>query len=242
MTPAPQLPQIPIQSQVIPNIEIQNPFTNRPIAPIRPANQKSNVDLSPSGFQDILLTPSPLPVPPAVQRPEITHTLNPSKDLFISNPNPAPSQRVIPAIPPPPPASPWINEFPITQAPQPLPQAPIFAARPILRHTIRESCEDHDDCVNGAVCISGTCTCPASTIERDGKCLKIAFSRGAAMPGESCENGELCSGGSLCDSGMKKCICAAGHDGTRGTCIRGEFKVFKFNNFEIDEYIGKSNL
>ena len=59
-------------------------------------------------------------------------------------------------------------------------------------------------------------------MERDGKCLKTAFSHGAAMPGESCDNGELCSGGSLCDSGMKKCICAAGHDGTRGTCIRGE--------------------
>uniref|UniRef100_A0A914XZ44 EGF-like domain-containing protein n=1 Tax=Panagrolaimus superbus TaxID=310955 RepID=A0A914XZ44_9BILA len=92
--------------------------------------------------------------------------------------------------------------------------------RPLIRHTIGESCDEPEDCLYGSACQSGTCVCPISTVQQEGKCIKVAFAQGIAQPGESCENGELCSGGAMCDYGMKKCICAAGHDGTRGTCIR----------------------
>ena len=102
-----------------------------------------------------------------------------------------------------------------------------FTNRLIVRHTIGESCEDADDCLYGSACQQGRCRCPVSTVEQEGKCVKIAFSRGIAHPDESCENGELCSGGAMCDSGMKKCICAAGHDGTRGTCVRCKYLASK---------------
>ncbi|KAE9552272.1 hypothetical protein FO519_004518 [Halicephalobus sp. NKZ332] len=189
---SPQIPQTPIQLSQLPSIQIHNPFISKPV----------------------IQNPQNIQSPPTIQNPTAQNNLQ------ISRPHPAPAPQVIPTYPSPPLATPQVYDHFATQSPQPLPYIPTFAARPIVRHTIGESCQDHEDCLNGAVCISGICNCPVSTVERDGRCLKVAFAHGAAMPGESCENGELCSGGSLCDSGMKKCICAAGHDGTRGTCIR----------------------
>uniref|UniRef100_A0A7E4UM83 NodB homology domain-containing protein n=1 Tax=Panagrellus redivivus TaxID=6233 RepID=A0A7E4UM83_PANRE len=134
-----------------------------------------------------------------------------------------------------PPPKPYQNPATPKTPTEPVP-FPTPAVRLIVRHTLGQTCDDHEDCVNGAVCIDSQCACPASTIERDGRCLKSAFAAGTANPGESCEDGEVCTGGALCDSGMKKCICAAGHEATQGTCIRsGSYAALPGNRCYADQ-------